>query len=193
MQPGDQPTKGVPEAKAVPTVTTAGPSVSSLGPISPPPDTTRAKAVADRLVQEFPSARVDYVREKRVKVTLPADQVRAVALFIRDSLGFDHLNVVGGTDYQQQGEFEVVYFVGSLSKPGQQDLVIQLAERVKREGSPSVPSLTEVWTAAEYHERETFEMLGIHFEGHPDLRRLLLPEDWDDIPPLRKDYVSPGR
>ena len=59
--------------------------------------------------------------------------------------------------------------------------------------SPKVPSLTDVWTGADYHERETFEMLGIVFEGHPDLRRLLLPEDWNDIPPLRKDYSNPGR
>jgi NADH-quinone oxidoreductase subunit C len=141
----------------------------------------------------FPSAKVDYVRERRLKVTVAPAEIKAAATFVRDSLGFDHLNVVGGTDYMQQGEFEVTYFVGSVSTPGQEDLVVQLAERVKRDDSPRVPSLTEVWTGAEYHERETFEMLGIQFEGHPDLRRLLLPEDWDDIPPLRKDYVSPGR
>ena len=85
-----------------------------------------------------------------------------------------------------------MYFVGSISTPG---------SRTSSSSSPSgwigsapqVPSLTDVWAAAEYHEREAFEMLGIVFEGHPDLRRLLLPEDWNDIPPLRKDYVSPGR
>ncbi len=157
------------------------------------PDTSRTKALADKISGEFPSAKVDYVRERRVKVTVAPEQIRAAAVFVRDALGFDHLNVVGATDYMQQHEFEVVYFVGSLSKPGQQDLVFQLAERVKRDDSPKVPSLTEVWGAAEYHEREAFEMLGIVFEGHPDLRRLLLPEDWNDIPPLRKDYVSPGR
>lgn len=142
---------------------------------------------------KFPTAKVDYVKPRRVKVTVPSSQIKDVAVFVRDELGFDHLNVVGGTDYIASKEFEVVYFVGSLSVQGQQDLVVQLAERVPREDSPKAPSLTEVWTAAEYHERETFEMLGIHFEGHPDLRRLLLPEDWNDIPPLRKDYVSPGR
>lgn len=142
---------------------------------------------------KFPAAKVDYVRERRVKVTVSPSEIKSAAFFVRDGLGFDHLNVVGGTDYQAQGEFEVIYFVGSLSTPGQQDLIVQLAERVKREESPKVPSLVEVWGAAEFHERETFEMLGIAFEGHPDLRRLLLPEDWNDIPPLRKDYVSPGR
>lgn len=136
---------------------------------------------------------MDYVRERRLKVTVAPSDIRSVAIFVRDELGFDHLNVVGGTDYPATGEFEVMYFVGSLGTQGQQDLIVQIAERTRRDGTPSVPSLVDVWTAAEYHERETFEMFGINFEGHPDLRRILLPEDWDDIPPLRKDYTSPGR
>lgn len=173
-----------------------GPSVSTTPPAAAATaaqDTARTKALADKIVANFPSTKVDYSREKRLKVTVPPDAIKAVATFVRDALGFDHLNVVGGTDYMQQNEFEVIYFVGSLSTPGQQDLVVQLAERVKREESAKVPSLSEVWTAAEYHERETFDMLGIVFEGHPDLRRILLPEDWNDLPPLRKDYNSPGR
>ena len=168
-----------------------GPSVPTKGPALAP-DTSRTQNLADEIAGRFPSAKIDYVRPRRVKATVPPDKIKAVAVYIRDTLGFDHLNVVGGTDYIQQKEFEVTYFVGSISTPGQQDLVFQLAERVDRD-SPQVPSLTDVWAAAEYHEREAFEMLGIVFEGHPDLRRLLLPEDWNDIPPLRKDYVSPGR
>jgi NADH:ubiquinone oxidoreductase subunit C len=181
-----------PPPTPAPAVIGAGPPVPTRGPAVAPPDASRTLDLADDIAGRFPSAKVDYVRPRRVKLTVPPDKIKVVAFYIRDVLGFDHLNVVGGTDYMQQQEFEVVYFVGSLSKPGQQDLVIQLAERVERE-SPKVPSLTEVWAGAEYHERETFEMLGIVFEGHPDLRRLLLPEDWNDIPPLRKDYVSPGR
>lgn len=160
---------------------------------SPPaPPDARTKAIADKVVAAFPSAKVDYVRERRVKVTVTPAEVRAVALLLRDSLGFDHPNMVGGTDYPQQGEFEVIYFVGSAGAPGQEDLVFQLAERVKKDVS-AVPSLVEVWAGVDLHERETFDMLGVRFEGHPDLRRILLPEDWDDIPPLRKDYTSPGR
>ena len=170
-----------------------GPVVPVSGPPAGIPDISRTKPLTDKIVAAFPSTRIDYINPRRLKVTVPPAEIKSVATFVRDSLGFDHLNLVGGTDYQQQGEFEVIYFVGSLSTTGQQDLIIQLAERVKRDGTPTVPSLVGVWTAAELHERETFEMLGIQFEGHPDLRKLLLPEDWDDIPPLRKDYVSPGR
>jgi NADH-quinone oxidoreductase subunit C len=202
LQPADSTKNGgakeglgsaVPNRPPSPSVIDAGPSVPTKRPPVAQPDNSRALNLADDVSGRFPSAKVDYVRPRRVKLTVPSDRIKTVALYLRDVLGFDHLNVVGGTDYPQQGEFEVVYFVGSLSTPGQQDLVVQLAERVKRDGSPTVPSLTDVWGAAEYHERETFEMLGIAFEGHPDLRRLLLPEDWNDIPPLRKDYTSPGR
>jgi len=173
-------------------VVEAGPSVPTKRP-APALDTSRTINLADDMAGRFPSAKIDYVRPTRVKITVPPDKIKVVALYIRDVLGFDHLNVVGGTDYIQLKEFEVIYFVGSISTRGQEDLIIQLAERVERDESPKVPSLTEVWGAAEYHERETFEMLGIEFVAHPDLRRLLLPEDWNDLPPLRKDYNSPGR
>ena len=189
MQPATP--QGAPPT-APPTVVTAGPSVPSIGPHAPTPDTSRTKALADRLTAAFPSAKVDYARERRLKVTLPPADIKAAATFARDSLGFDHIEAVAGTDYPATGEFEVVYFAGSLSTHEQQDLVIQLAERVKRD-EPTVPSLVDVWPGAEYHEREAFDMLGLKFDGHPDLRRLLLPEDWDDLPPLRKDYNSPGR
>lgn len=188
MQPAKQP-----EPAPAPPSVQAGPVVPVSGPPTGIPDLSRTKPLGDQILGFCPSARVNYLAPRRLKVTVPAPELPGVATFARDTLGFDHLNVVGGTDYLAQGEFEVVYCVGSVSTPGQEDLVLILAERVKREESPSVPSLVPVWTAAEYHERETFEMLGIRFEGHPDLRRLLLPEDWNDKPPLRKDYTSPGR
>jgi NADH:ubiquinone oxidoreductase subunit C len=137
---------------------------------------------------------VDYARPKRLKVTVSPQTIKDVALMIRDELGFDHIGTVSGTDYISRGEIEVIYFVTSVSRPDIEDLVIAVAERVKRDGAAVVvPSLVEVWPGVEYHERETWEMLGVDFEGHPDLRKLLLPEDWDEIPPLRKDYNSPGR
>ncbi|MEM3713080.1 MAG: NADH-quinone oxidoreductase subunit C, partial [Thermoproteota archaeon] len=58
---------------------------------------------------------------------------------------------------------------------------------------PMVSSLFSIWPSVEYHEREVYDMLGVIFEGHPDLKRILLPEYWMDIPPLRKEYKIPGR
>jgi len=156
-----------------------------------PPSDPRTTALSSRLVQRFPAASSDYVKARRFKVTVPSEAVWEAGIFLRDELGFDHILAVSGTDYQAKKDIEVIYFVGSL-KDGQRDLVAALAERTPRD-SPLVPTLVSVWPGAEYHERETFEMLGVKFDGHPDLRGILLPEDWNDIPPLRKDFVSPGR
>ena len=147
--------------------------------------------MSERFAARFPSARVDYVRPARLKLTVAPETVKEAALFVRDELGFDHFATVSGTDFMAKKEIEVIYFAGSV-RQGMEDLVVALAARLPRE-SPVMPSLVEVWPGAEYHERETFEMLGVTFTGHPDLRRILLPEDWDDIPPLRKDFRSPGR
>ena len=129
---------------------------------------------------------------KRLKVTVPPDTIRGAALFLRDQLGFDHITSVAGVDWIARDEFEVVYFVDTATRQGLEDFVIALAERIRRD-DPVVQSLIDVWTGADYHERETHEMFGINFRGHPNQKHLLLPEDWNDLPPLRKDYVSPGR
>ena len=143
MQPATPPTKDDAKPIAVPPPPPAaspapievGPSVSTTPP-PPPPDLTRMNALTNKLIAKFPSTKVDYIRERRLKVTVPPSEMKAVAIFVRDILGFDHIEVMGGTDYIATGEFEVIYFVGCVSRPEQEDLVIQLAERVKREDAP---------------------------------------------------------
>jgi NADH-quinone oxidoreductase subunit C len=85
-----------------------------------------------------------------------------------------------------------MYHAGSYLDPELAGSVITVAAKIPRD-APELPSLTQVWPSCEYHERETYEMFGIIFRGHPKLKRLLLPEWWSDIPPLRKDYKPPGR
>ena len=90
--------------------------------------------------------------------------------------------------------------MGSYTNPDLQRSVLALSTRTPREEVPSpgrdstrLPTLRDVFYSVEFHEREIFEMLGVYFEGHPDNRRLLLPEDWADLPPLRKDFDIKGR
>jgi NADH:ubiquinone oxidoreductase subunit C len=161
-------------------------------PAQAKPEPVRAKELAAAITQRFPEVKVDYVKERRLKVSAAPSAIKDLALFARDQLGFDHISAVSGVDWIAKGEFEVVYFVGSVSRPGYGDFVIALSERTPRNG-PSVPTLIDVWPGADYHERETHEMFGITFQGHPSGAHLLLPEDWNDLPPLRKDYNSPGR
>ena len=124
-------------------------------------------------------------------LTVPSASIRDAAMFAKGELGFDHISTVSAVDWIAKNELEVVYFVGSMAQ-GWLDFVLAISERIPRD-NPVAPTLVEVWAGAEYNERETHEMFGINFQGHPNQSHLFLPEDWNDLPPLRKDYVSPGR
>jgi len=160
-------------------------------PSPPKPEPIRAKGFASEISARFPDVKVEWMKESRLKVSTSPTHIKEVSLFARDTLGFDHISTVSGVDWIAKSQLEVEYFVGSTT-PGQEDFILAISELVARE-NPVVPTLIEVWRGVEYHERETHEMFGINFQGHPNQSHILLPEDWNDLPPLRKDYVSPGR
>ena len=169
-----------------------GPAAAPPAPPAPPkPEPVRAKGFAAQVTAKYPEVKVEWMKERRLKVSTIPLRIKEVGLFVRDTLGFDHISAVSGVDWIAKNELEVVYFIGS-TKPGQEDFILAISERVPRD-NPVVPTLTEVWKGADYMERETHEMFGINFQGHPNQAHLYLPEDWNDLPPLRKDYVSPGR
>ena len=186
------PPPAAPKPAAAPPVHGSPPQAGPPAPPPPPkPEPIRAKDFAAQITSRFPDVKVEWMRERRLKVSAGQTKVREVGLFARDTLGFDHISTVSGVDWIAKNELEVEYFVGS-SVPGQEDFIFTLSELVSRD-NPVVPTLVDVWRGAEYHERETHEMFGINFQGHPNQSHILLPEDWNDLPPLRKDYVSPGR
>ena len=100
---------------------------------------------------------------------------------------FDFLSGISGVDYGNR--FGVVYHLASI--PYQTQLTLKISKENNRifDELPSFPSVTSVYRTADWHERETYDLLGIFFEGHPDLRRILLPDDWEGFP-LRKDYKA---
>ncbi|MEH6308382.1 NADH-quinone oxidoreductase subunit C [Olivibacter sp. CPCC 100613] len=100
---------------------------------------------------------------------------------------FDFLSCLSGIDYGVNEGFGVVYHLSSIPYKTQLTLKVKLENL--RDGSvlPSVDSVSTVWRTADWHEREAYDLLGIFFNGHPDLRRILLPDDWAGYP-LRKDY-----
>ncbi|MFY9300193.1 MAG: NADH-quinone oxidoreductase subunit C [Candidatus Nitrosotenuis sp.] len=159
------------------------------------------KSIADRLEKKFGSkTTIEFVKPTRIRVKVGKENVLEVAKFIRDELHFDHAESVSGVDYPSQKEIEVVYHLGSYTAPELATQVLALATRAPREENPNpgndstrLPSLRDIFYSVEFHERECFEMLGVFFDGHPDNRRLLLPEDWADLPPLRKDFKIKGR
>ncbi|MCH8833032.1 MAG: NADH-quinone oxidoreductase subunit C [Thaumarchaeota archaeon] len=159
------------------------------------------KDLADKVVAKFgEKTEVAFVKPDRIRINVKKDNIKEVAEFIRDDLGFDHAESVSGVDYPEDKEIEVVYHLGSYTDPQLSKQILTLATRAPREDDPKpgndsthLPSLREIFYSVEFHERECFEMLGVYFDGHPDNRRLLLPEDWADLPPLRKDFSIKGR
>ncbi len=111
--------------------------------------------------------------------------LRDVCRYLRDEsdLYFDGLRLITGMDRGEK--LGAVYHLYSYRN--NHDVVLHAD--VSRD-DPRVPSVTSLWPAAEWHEREAYDMIGLLFEGHADLRRILLPDDWDGFP-LRKDYESP--
>jgi NADH-quinone oxidoreductase subunit C len=141
------------------------------------------------LVQEkFPGAVTESKLEGVLNpylVVLP-DRIAEVGTFLRDneSTRFNVLMCLSGMDYTG-GKFGVVYHLDSTALNHKITLKVQVAG-----DSLHVASVEQVWKTANWHEREAFDMYGIVFDGHPDLRRILLPNDWEGYP-LRKDYKVP--
>jgi len=159
------------------------------------------KGIADKITEKFgEKTTVSFVKPDRVGIKVGRDDIHDVAEFARDVLNYDHVDSVTGVDYPADKEIEVLYHLSSYTDPSLSRQILELATRAQREDDPipgndatKLPSLRDIFYSVEFHEREAFEMLGVYFEGHPDNRRLLLPEDWADLPPLRKDFRNKGR
>jgi len=161
------------------------------------------KEILDRLIEDLKSRFGDKVLEvnvdpkKIIKILVTPECIKDVAKYLKSEWAIDYIKGVTGVDLSRlptnaQEALEVIYHVGSLSSEALKGVTISLSTKVSI-SNPVMPSLTSIWKGAEMHEREVYEMLGVSFEGHPDLRRLLLPEFWSDEPPLRKNYTVPGR
>lgn len=108
-----------------------------------------------------------------------------IAQFFRNDerLSMDHLELLGGADYKDR--IEVVYVLYSMKFRHRYTLKCRLPRE-----APTIHSVETLWSVANWHEREAYDMFGILFEGHSDLRRILCPDDWEGYP-LRKDYKPP--
>ena len=117
------------------------------------------------------------------------EHAAAVCLVLRDSLGFAFAPDITAVDYlPREPRFEVVVHLVSLGIAGYGDTPKRLRVKIRVPGTdPRMPTLSGVWKAMGWGEREVYDMFGIHFDGHPDLRRILMPDDWEGHP-ARKDY-----
>jgi NADH:ubiquinone oxidoreductase subunit C len=168
------------------------PATTSVAKKEPEPPLFEKELVSQISSQWGDKVKVSYIRPLRIKIYVDPANIVEVASFLRDSMAFDHAESVAGTDYPKDTQIEVVYHLGSYSRVDLGAHILVLATRTNRDDA-RLPTLINVYKSVEYHERETFEMLGVYFEGHPRNERFLLPEDWADIPPLRKEFRIKGR
>lgn len=144
-----------------------------------------ANEIHDRIKSEFSEGVIEFKPDAVTEpyIVVRTDLIREVSSFISQDpdLKFDYLMSLSGIDYND-GNLGVVYHLYSMERKHR----IVLKVRVSKD-KPDVPSVESIWKTANWHEREAFDLFGIVFLDHPDLRRILLPDDWEGYP-LRKDY-----
>ena len=149
-----------------------------------------AKQLAKKLKQQFEEV-VSKPAEFRGELTLEvsdASQIAEVCQFAREALGFDYLVDLTTIDnYEEAPRWTAVYHLYSYEHFCHLRLKTSVSEEVSE-----LPSVSTVWRTANWHEREAYDMMGIRFAGHPDLRRILM---WEGYPyfPLRKDFPLAGK
>src|SRR3954468_10642959 len=152
------------------------------------PDNLREHAVA-AAVEAFDSDAVRTGKLERGELTLeiaPA-KIASVCGFLKFDQKFIRLSPVTAVDRSPaEPRFEVVYHLHSIERNERLRLKARLSA-----AQPGIESVTSVWRGANWYEREVFDLFGINFTGHPDLRRIMMPDDWDGYP-LRKDYPITG-
>jgi len=152
---------------------------------------TTDKSPAVQKLKEWDAQTITEVIEFRGETTVvvPRDRLRRASEYLTSepSLRFSFLSDITTVDrFPIEPRFEVNYHLLSLDRRERLRLKVCLPGN-----DATVPSVVSVWPTANWHERESFDLFGIRFEGHPDLRRILMPDDWEGHP-LRKDYPVEG-
>lgn len=155
-------------------------------------DFSKTEHIASVLTTQFPEVNITY----QAGLIQPFIEIEKSALvtickFLQESpdFYFDYLNLITAHDNgPENGSMELWYHISSI--PNDITVVLKVVlERGTDENPCEIDSLTSLWKTADWHEREAFDLLGVHFKNHPDLRRILLPADWEGHP-LRKDYTE---
>jgi NADH-quinone oxidoreductase subunit C len=144
-----------------------------------------SQEIFDKLKEKFEDSIQEFRSDKPVDpfIVVSAEKIKEVSSFLRDyeEFLFDQLCCLSGVDFGD-GKLGTVYHLYSFEK--KHKIVLKV---IVSKDKPEIPSVSNIWLTANWHEREAFDLIGINFTGHPDLRRILLPDDWEGNP-LRKDY-----
>lgn len=143
------------------------------------------QGIFDKLKAKFGDSILELKSDKPIDpfIIISAGNIREISLYLRDyeEFLFDSLSCLSGVDFGD-GNLGTVYHLFSFDK-NHKIAIKAIVPKDKAE----MPSVSDIWLTANWHERESFDLFGINYLGHPDLRRILLPDDWEGHP-LRKDY-----
>ncbi|MFW9856783.1 MAG: NADH-quinone oxidoreductase subunit C [Candidatus Thorarchaeota archaeon] len=139
---------------------------------------------------------VEVSEPTRLRLRVQSTDLLEIMRFIEAEMGFTSLESISGVDWETY--FEIVYHIDRWDGD---PTVIQVSIHIEDRENPVFPSVTSIWRSADWHEREVFDLFGINVDGHPNLRRLLLPEEWDEydhvdmtaLYPFRRDYKLPEK
>ena len=133
-----------------------------------------------KLRDRFGASDAAAVRDRVVRVTIDRNDLTPVCRFLKESFAVQHITCITAVDWRDR--FECVYHLTSWSK----NFMVQINARIPKD-DPHIDSVTPIWNGANVHEREAYDLMGIVFDGHPNLVRILLPKDYE-YHPLRKDF-----
>ncbi|HLC16313.1 MAG TPA: NADH-quinone oxidoreductase subunit C [Thermodesulfovibrionia bacterium] len=146
--------------------------------------------IAEKLRTKFPEeTAVPVVFARQVSLFITKESIKKISMYLQQEpdFAFDYLADLSACDYPDRANrFEVVYNLRSIKYNYFIRLKVELPE-----DDPRIDSVADIWATAAWFEREVYDMFGIQFQGHPDLRRVLMPDDWEGHP-LRKDYPLEG-
>lgn len=150
----------------------------------------KAEELFQLLKDNFPESNLELKTDHPTEPVLlvSPNEIDKISVFLHDNqeLQFDSLVLLSGVDEVKANLLSVYYHIESTSI--KHKIVLKV---VTDRSNPEVNSVTSVWKGADWHEREAYDMYGIKFTNHPDLRRILMPYDWEAGFPLRKDYENP--
>jgi NADH-quinone oxidoreductase subunit C len=176
-----------PAAKPADAGVPGGPAKPAVPPAPPKPPVVLQTPLNNEMVAryraKFGAAIVDAIEDRKQAIlVVESGRLTEIALYTRDEEKFEMLSDLTAVDWpKREKRFDVVLNLYSFAKNERLRLKVQAAE------GEEAPSVVGVWVAANWMEREVFDMFGIIFSGHPDLKRILLPDEWQGYP-LRKDY-----
>ncbi|WP_027716345.1 NADH-quinone oxidoreductase subunit C [Desulfuromonas sp. TF] len=145
-------------------------------------------AAVGKLKEKFSGSVLDVTEFRgETTVTVKKEDIVAICAFAKKELGYNLLSDVCGVDYLGRApRFMVVYHLFNISTKERLRLKAPVEEK-----DPRIDTVSGIWATANWHERECWDLMGIVFNNHPDLRRILMPDDWEGHP-LRKDYPLQG-